>query len=61
MAGCCVHVTTVIRFFSHVIHQIDKFIPPAKHLNETLINFDNFQQPNRPKLMKNKRSKIVLF
>lgn len=55
------HVTTAIRFFSEIIHNLNNFKPPAKYLKEALINMNNNQLPNRPLLARNKRAKYVYF
>lgn len=59
MAGCCVHVASLIYYLSYAKHIID-FKLPAEHLNSVFVNTTLSEVPNQPRYVRNKRSKNSL-
>lgn len=57
MAGCCIHIATVVYFFSNIIHNMNAFKDPAKHQNQIFINTIDLEAPNRPMVIKNTRKR----
>lgn len=55
VAGCCVHVASVIFYFSYARNQNLKL--PALNKSLVLINTAKRQKPNNPTLVRVKRSK----
>ena len=61
VAGCCVHVATLIFYLSYAkdkIKEDQRYIKlPASHLNSTLVNTKNLDISNEPRYVKHKRRK----
>ena len=59
IAGCCVHVATVIYLLGIMNENFKKdsnfFINPAQHLNNIFINISRSDKSNEPKCIKQKR------
>ena len=63
IAGCCVHVATVIYYLSYAKGIIEKDPQnqkyPSKHLKSILINIQKSEKPNEPDYIRQKRRKSI--
>ena len=59
MAGCCVHIATVVFYLSYAQHRIANdprnIKLPAKHLDSIVVNTKTLEKPNAPRYVRNKR------
>lgn len=55
VVGCCAHVATVIYYLSYAKYRTVKC--PAQHLNSILVNLNSSEKANKPRYVKNKRTK----
>ena len=54
VAGCCVHVATLIYYLSYGMH-VDEIKLPGKHLNSIFVDFGEKDQSNKPRYVRGTR------